>query len=101
MLSRYDVSTEAQNDLFEIWTRIAHDSVELADRIDKEFRDLFAALAQTPGLGHARADLTKRPVLIFPMYSFLVIYQPDVKPIRILAVLRSRRDIRNVLKSRL
>lgn len=101
MLSLYDVSTQAQNDLFEIWTRIAHDSVELADRIDAEFRDLFAALAHTPGLGHARADLTKRPVLMFPLYSFLVIYQPDVKPIRIMAVLRGRRNVRKILKGRL
>jgi plasmid stabilization system protein ParE len=33
----YDVSAEAQNDLFEIWRRIADDSVELANRIESEF----------------------------------------------------------------
>jgi hypothetical protein len=34
------------------------------------------------------------------MYSFLVIYQPDVKPIRIVAVLRGRRNVRRILKDR-
>lgn len=98
--SLYDVSREAQNDLFEIWTRIAHDSVELAGRIDREFHDLFASLARTPRLGHVRTDLTKRPVLFFPLYSFLVIYQPGVKPIRILAVIRGRRNVKKILQDR-
>ena len=74
MASLYDA--EAQNDLFEIWTRIAGDSVALADRIDAEFQDLFASLGRMPRQGHVRRDLTRRPVLIFPMYSFLVIYRP-------------------------
>ncbi|MBZ5618755.1 MAG: hypothetical protein LAQ69_08540 [Acidobacteriia bacterium] len=34
MVPLYDVAAEAQNDLFEIWRRIAEDSVDLADRID-------------------------------------------------------------------
>jgi hypothetical protein len=34
MESHYDVSAEAQNDLFEIWERIAGDSVTLANRIE-------------------------------------------------------------------
>ena len=44
MASLYDVSAEAQNDLFEIWQRIAGDSVELANRIESEFYELFASL---------------------------------------------------------
>jgi hypothetical protein len=36
MASLYDVSAEAQNDLFEIWQRIAEDSVDLANRIEGE-----------------------------------------------------------------
>ena len=71
MASLYDVSAEAQNDLFEIWRRIADDSVELANRIESEFHELFAPLGRMPGQGHTRKDLTKRPVLFFPLYSFL------------------------------
>jgi hypothetical protein len=39
--------------------------------------------------------------LFFPLYSFLVVYQPDVKPIRIMAVLRGRRNIRRILEERI
>jgi hypothetical protein len=35
--SLYDISAEAQNDLFEIWVRIAEDSIKLANRIETEF----------------------------------------------------------------
>src|SRR5713226_661808 len=100
MPSLYDVSVEAQNDLFGIWRRIAGDSVDLANRIENEFHDLFASLGRTPRQGHTRKELTKRPVLFFPMYSFLVVYQPDVKPIRIIAVLRGRRNVKRILKKR-
>jgi antitoxin ParD1/3/4/toxin ParE1/3/4 len=100
MASLYDVSAEAQNDLFELWQRIAQDSVDLANRIENEFYDLFAALSRMPGQGHTRKDLTKQPVLFFPLYSFLVVYQPDVKPIRIMAVVRGKRNVKHLLKER-
>ncbi len=90
MPSLYDVSAEAQNDLYEIWRRIAEDSIDLADRIDGEFHHLFASLGRTPGQGHSRRDFTTRPVLFFPLYSFLVVYQPHVIPVRIIAVLRGK-----------
>ena len=37
-MTLYNVSAEAQNDLFEIWFHIAQDSVDLANRIDREFQ---------------------------------------------------------------
>jgi antitoxin ParD1/3/4 len=101
MASLFEVSAEAQDDLFAIWRRIAADSLDLADRIDGEFYDLFASLGRMPRQGHARKDLTMRPVLFFPLYSFLVVYQPDAKPIRIMAVLRGKRNLKRILRGRL
>lgn len=80
MESLYEFSAEAQNDLYEIWQRIATDSVELADRIEDEFRALFAPLVRMPRQGHVRHDLTSKPVLFFPLYSFLIVYQPRTRP---------------------
>jgi plasmid stabilization system protein ParE len=61
-MTLYHLAAEAQDDLFEIWSRSAEDSVELANRIDEEFHELFASLGRMPAPGHARKDLTKRPV---------------------------------------
>jgi plasmid stabilization system protein ParE len=99
--SLYDISVEAQNDLFEIWGRIAEDSVKLANRIENEFHELFASLGRMPRQGHSRTDLTTRPVLFFPLYSFLVVYQPDIRPVRIMAVLRGTRNLKRLLRERL
>src|ERR1022692_3507108 len=96
----YDVSAEAQDDLFEIWRRIADDNIDLANRIDNEFHELFVSLGEMPRQGHTRKDLTQRPVLFFPLYSFMVVYQPEVKPIRIMAVLRGSRNVKRILKER-
>lgn len=101
MTPLYEISAEAQNDIFEIWRHIAEDSLELANRIESEFHSLFAALARMPGQGHSRKDLTQRPVLFFPLYSFFVVYQAEVQPVRIMAVLRGKRDVKRVLKGRL
>ncbi len=54
-----------------------------------------------PGQGHTRRELTSRSVLFFPLYSFLVVYQPDVRPIRIMAVLRGKRDLKEVRRSQI
>lgn len=101
MASLYDVSAEAQNDLFEIWRRIAGDSIDLANRIEGEPYELFNSLGRMPRQGHTRKDLTQHPVLFFPLYSFLVVYQPETRPIRIMAVLRGRRNVRRILGERL
>lgn len=97
---QYQVSAEAQGDLFEIWQRIADDSPDLADRIEDEFYELFGSLARMPGQGHFRKDLTERPLRFFPLYSFLVVYDPAAAPIRIVAVVRGKRDTKRLLKAR-
>ena len=35
MAPLFEVSAEAQNDLFEIWQRVAEDSLDLANRISR------------------------------------------------------------------
>jgi len=61
----FDLTEEAQSDLFEIWRRIAADSIELADRIEGKFYQRFASLGEMPGQGHTRKDLSSRPFLFF------------------------------------
>ncbi len=100
MPALYLVSREAQRDLFEIWDRIASDSQALADRIHSEMHSVFESLGRMPTLGHTRADLTDKAVRFFSIYSFLVIYQADTRPVRIVAVVRGKRNVRKALEGR-
>jgi antitoxin ParD1/3/4/toxin ParE1/3/4 len=87
--------------MLEIWQRIAGDSVDLADRIENELHDLFATLARMPAMGHKRQDLRHRDLRFFPLYSFMVAYQPDEVPLVIVGVLRGKRNFKKALKGRL
>jgi antitoxin ParD1/3/4 len=99
-MSGYSVSPQAVDDLFEIWQYIARDSEDAARRVQAEFYKTFGALARMPGQGHRREDLTPKPVLFFPLYSYLIVYQPTVDPIRILAVVHGHRNVKRVLEER-
>ena len=68
----YELSAEAQNDLFEIWRHIAEDSHQLANRIEDEFHALFDSLGHMPWQGHKRKDVTAWSVLFMPLYPVLV-----------------------------
>jgi hypothetical protein len=39
--------------------------------------------------------------VFFPLYSFLIVYRPDVEPVRIMAVLRGHRNVKRILHERL
>jgi len=55
-------------------------------------------LAERPGIGHTRADLADEIVRFWPVFSYLVIYRADMKPIQIVRVLHGKRDVRRLLE---
>lgn len=54
-------------------------------------------LAQSPGLGHTRDDLTSLPLRFWPVFSYLIVYDPARRPIEIVRVLHGARDLRRIL----
>lgn len=75
-MSRFYISAEAHLDLDAIWEFIGRSSVDAAERVETEFYETFAALARMPEQAYWRTDLTRRPVRFFPLYSYLIVYQP-------------------------
>lgn len=62
-MKEYVLSTGAALDLDEIWAYIALDNIRAADLWIGKLFDAFDALAQKPGMGHKREDLTAYPIL--------------------------------------
>jgi len=56
-------------------------------------------LADVPGKGHKRSDLTNRDVLFFSVYQYLIVYRPT-ELVEIVAVLHGKRNVERLLKSR-
>lgn len=92
----------AEDDLFAIWSYIAADSPEAADRVESEIYLACRFLAAHPLTGHTRADLTNRPVRFWalPRYSnYLIVYDPNPTPLHILRILHGARNTSRELKT--
>ncbi len=100
-MSGYTLSVDADLDLDDIWDYIAANSVDAADGWIGKLFDAFDALGHSPGMGHKREDLTRHPVLFWPVGSYLVIYRAGRLPIEIVAVTQGSRDIPTFLQRRM
>jgi antitoxin ParD1/3/4/toxin ParE1/3/4 len=100
--SRYVLAPEAASDLVDIWRYIKEQrSIQMADRVESVIRERIVFLTKTPGAGHWRKNLTDEPVKFFPVYSYLIVYRPDTKPLQVVSILHGRRDVEQILKGRL
>jgi len=102
MTPRYVLAPQAALDLVEIWQYLKeHAGVTAADRVESAMLERIGFLAGAPGAGHHRKDLTTENVKFFPVYSYLIVYRPETKPLQIATILHVRRDLEDILKSRL
>jgi toxin ParE1/3/4 len=101
MSARYILAPRAAQDLVEIWCYIKdHSSVLTADRVESVIRDKIAFLSRRPGAGHWRRNLTVENVKFFPVYSYLLVYRPETKPLQVVSILHGRRDVERILSER-
>jgi len=101
-MSRFRLVREAAEDLSEIFDYIAErDSINAAERVREALLEAMRQLASMPRIGHRRPEITSKGVLFWPVCSFEIIYRPETRPIEIVAVLRGKRNLKNVLRGRL
>ena len=58
-------------------------------------------LADSPRAGQVRRDLISLPVrfwLVHPYSNYLIVYDPESKPLRIIRILHGARDLPSILK---
>ncbi len=91
-------SPQARRDLVEIWEYIARENLDAADRVEQEIQQAILMLARNPELGHVRRDLTSKPVRFWAVHSYLVIYDPDARPLEVVRILSGYRDVATLLK---
>lgn len=99
-MSRYQFTPEAVDDLFEIWSFIAADSIEAADRVESAIYEACDFLADSPLAGRVRSDLTSLPLrfwVLQPYSNYLIVYDPKTDPVRIIRILHGARNIPSLL----
>lgn len=102
MKRRYVLAPEAARDLAGIWKYLKKESgAATADRVESVLREKLVFLSEFPGAGHSRRDLTTAEVRFFAVYSFLIVYRPETKPLQVVSILHGRRDVEAILGKRL
>ena len=102
-MSAYALTHLAKNDIFQIWSYIASDSLQAAERVEEAVYEACAFVAGAPLRGHSRSDLTSRSLRFwtltrYPIYT--IVYRPETVPLHVVAVLLGRRNARRILKER-
>ncbi len=98
-MPRYRLAEPALLDLDDIRTFIAHADERAAERIMAEFEAALRGLAESPGKGHSRTDLTRESgILFWPVRHFLVVYRSGTNPLEVLRVLHGRRNVMRELE---
>ncbi|MGB9206106.1 MAG: type II toxin-antitoxin system RelE/ParE family toxin [Terriglobales bacterium] len=100
-MKTYIVAPEAEDDLRQIWRYLLGEAgLAIANRIQVELVDALEGLADVPGKGHKRPDLTGRDVLFFSVYQYMIVYQ-RAELVEIVAILHGKRNVKRLLKGRM
>ncbi len=99
-MSAYVLGRDAERDLEDLWDYLAERSVDSADYLTGQLFQAFESIAQNPGIGHKREDLTASSVLFWPVGKYLVIYRVVGNVVEIAAVVHGKRDVPAYLRQR-
>jgi toxin ParE1/3/4 len=86
-------SRAAKADLFEIWSYIAANDIDAADRWLQRIVASIDRLSAFPSLGRTRAELPNG-ILAFSLRPYMLIYKqrPEEQLVEIIRVIDARRD---------
>jgi plasmid stabilization system protein ParE len=102
-MSVYALTLSAKADIFDVWSYIAADSVEAADRVEQAIYDSCEFVAEAPMRGHTRRDLTNRSLRFWTLTrypNYTIVYRPDTAPLQVVAILHGKRNLGRILKDR-
>ncbi len=85
----------AELDLLDLWDYIADDSIDRADAFLDRIEVKLQTLAQNPGLGRRREELSAG-LQSFPINSYVVFYRAMANGIDVIRVLHGSRDIEGI-----
>lgn len=99
MSRRFILSSPASQDLDDLLDYVLENSGESrAQHVAERLQEAFQKLAENPGLGHRREDLTSSPVLFFAVWSYFIIYKQDMNPLQVARVVHAHRDVESLLR---
>ena len=96
-MKRFILTPSAERDVCEIWDYISVDNTEAADRVLAALESAMVKVAKNPGVGHWREDLADKRHRFLLVYSYLIVYRHETKPLQIVRVLHAARNVQSML----
>jgi len=98
-MNAFILSPEAERDLDVIKGYLLDEAgVRIVRHVMGELRAGIRFVARNPQAGHVREDLTDERVRFWPVFSYLIVYDPLKKPVEIVRVLHGKRDVEEILE---
>ncbi len=86
------ISPRAEDDLREIWSYIADNNQDAADRVIGELMTKFKLLEHNPKLGRTRHELLVN-LRAFAVKKYVILYMPLENGVEIFRILHGARDL--------
>ena len=98
MKPRYVLTQEARKNLAAIAEHVRTESSErAAEKVVLDLQRAFRLLAENPGIGHVREDLTSNTaVRVWAVLSYLVVFKPDETPLAVIAIAHGARNPKTI-----
>ena len=96
-MREFVLTPAAEGDLLKIIEYLDGDNPNAVLKVVDALDEAMQRLAENPGIGHVRTDLTDADVRFWSVFKYLVIYRPETKPLEIVRVLHGSRDVKRLL----
>ena len=96
-MNRFVLTPAAEGDLLKIIEYLKGDNPNAVLKVVDALDQAMQRLAESPGIGHVRPDLTDEDVRFWPVFTYLVVYRSETKPLEIVRVLHGKRDVERIL----
>lgn len=94
MSTPFVLTPSAARDLDDILEYILDESgMSRAVHVHARLLEGISKIASHPGIGHLREDLADKTLRVWVVFSYLIIYRSDTRPVQILRVLHGARDL--------
>ena len=98
-MPRYLLTDAAKSDIREIIAYIRPRSRQAATQVRQKLKAACEKLAAFPYLGHRRDDVPRADLRFWSVYSYLIVYRPDHRPIEVVRVLHGAQDVPRFFKT--
>lgn len=96
--AKYVLTDSAKADVRAIIAYLRERSPQAAKLVRVKLHANMRWLAEFPNMGHFREDVTLKPLRFWCVYSYLIVYRPERKPVEIVRVLHGAQNLPQFFK---